>query len=209
MSKALIVDDSKTIRMVLGKIMRELGYETCEAANGQDALKVMETEKNAIHLVLADWNMPVMNGLDMVRHLRQNPELDALKVIMVTTETEIDHMVSALEAGANEYRKPRMTTGFQVEFLVGAARFHGFCKDVSSTGIRAEFEDDLVENISGLLILRPRSGVLEVRSRVAYVEKCQVGLLFLFETPWEQRMTVDFIAGVLEDKGLPPLTAMP
>ena len=103
MGKALIVDDSKTIRMVLGKIMRELGYETCEAANGQDALKVMETEKSTVDLVLADWNMPVMNGLDMVKHLRQDPELAALKVIMVTTETEIDHMVSALEAGANEY----------------------------------------------------------------------------------------------------------
>jgi len=103
MSKALIVDDSKTIRMILSKIMRELGYDICEAANGKDALKVMETEKGEVNLVLADWNMPEMNGLDMVKHLRQNPELAALKVIMVTTETEIDHMVSALEAGANEY----------------------------------------------------------------------------------------------------------
>jgi two-component system, chemotaxis family, chemotaxis protein CheY len=103
MSKALIVDDSKTIRMVLGRILRELGYETCEAANGQDALQVMETERDRVSLVLADWNMPVMNGLDMVKRLRQDPHLAALKVIMVTTETEMDHMVSALEAGANEY----------------------------------------------------------------------------------------------------------
>jgi two-component system, chemotaxis family, chemotaxis protein CheY len=103
MSKALIVDDSKTIRMVLGKIMRELGYETCEAANGQDGLNVVEKEKGAVNLVLADWNMPVMNGLDMVKHLRENPDNAELKVIMVTTETEIGNMVSALEAGANEY----------------------------------------------------------------------------------------------------------
>jgi two-component system, chemotaxis family, chemotaxis protein CheY len=103
MSKALIVDDSKTIRMVLGKIMRELGYETCEAANGQDGLKVMETQKGFVDLILADWNMPVMNGLDMVKHLRQDPNLAAVKIIMVTTETEIDNMVAALEAGANEY----------------------------------------------------------------------------------------------------------
>ena|ERR1700749_3579877 len=102
MSKALIVDDSKTIRMVLGKIMRELGYETCEAANGQDGLNVVEKEKGAVNLVLADWNMPVMNGLDMVKHLRENPDNAEIKVIMVTTETEIGNMVSALEAGANE-----------------------------------------------------------------------------------------------------------
>jgi two-component system, chemotaxis family, chemotaxis protein CheY len=101
--KALIVDDSKTIRMILGKIMQELGYEVCEAVNGRDALKVMESEKAAVHLVLADWNMPEMNGLDLLKHLRHDPELASLKVIMVTTETEVDHIVSALDAGANEY----------------------------------------------------------------------------------------------------------
>ena len=101
--KALIVDDSKTIRMVLGRILRELGYEVCEAVNGKEALKLIQLEKAAVNLVLADWNMPEMNGLDLVKHLRQNPELASLKVIMVTTETEVDHIVSALDAGANEY----------------------------------------------------------------------------------------------------------
>jgi two-component system chemotaxis response regulator CheY len=103
MSKALIVDDSKTIRMILGKILRELGYEVCEAGNGKDALKALEAEKTGVDLVLADWNMPEMNGLELVKHLRQDPKRSSLKVIMVTTETELDHMVSALEAGANEY----------------------------------------------------------------------------------------------------------
>ena len=101
--KALIVDDSKAIRIILGRILRELGYEVCEAVDGKDALKVIESEKAAVQLVLADWNMPKMNGLDLVKHLRQIPELASLKVIMVTTETEVDHIVSALEAGANEY----------------------------------------------------------------------------------------------------------
>ncbi len=101
--KALVVDDSKTIRMVLRKILRELGYEVCEAADGKDALNVIESEKAAVSLVLTDWNMPVMNGLDLVKNLRRDPELTSLKIIMVTTETELDHIVSALEAGANEY----------------------------------------------------------------------------------------------------------
>jgi two-component system chemotaxis response regulator CheY len=103
MSKALIVDDSKTIRMILRRILRELGYEVCEAVDGKDALKVMESEKNAVDLVLADWNMPEMNGLELVKQLRLKPELASLKVVMVTTETEVDRIVSALEAGANEY----------------------------------------------------------------------------------------------------------
>ena len=103
MSKALVVDDSKTIRIILGRILKELGYEVCEAGNGKEALKIMESEKAAVNLVLADWNMPEMNGLELLKQLRQDPGLASLKVIMVTTETELDHMVSALEAGANEY----------------------------------------------------------------------------------------------------------
>jgi two-component system chemotaxis response regulator CheY len=103
MSRALIVDDSKTIRMILSRILKELGYEICEAANGKEALAVMESQKATVDFVLADWNMPEMNGLDLLKQLRQDPELGGLKVIMVTTENEVDHMVSALEAGANEY----------------------------------------------------------------------------------------------------------
>ena len=120
-NKALIVDDSKTIRTILGRIMRELGYEVCEAENGIDALKMIQSEKAAVNLVLADWNMPEMNGLDLVKHLRRNPELASLKVIMVTTETEVDHIVSALEAGANEYvMKP-----FTKDILIGKLEMVG------------------------------------------------------------------------------------
>ena len=103
MSKALVVDDSRTIRIIVGRTLKELGYEVCEAGNGREALKVMESEKAAVNLVLADWNMPEMNGLELLKQLRQDPDLASLKVIMVTTETELDHMVCALEAGANEY----------------------------------------------------------------------------------------------------------
>jgi two-component system chemotaxis response regulator CheY len=103
MTKALIVDDSKTIRSILGRILRELGYEVCEAGDGKQALRVMEAEKATVTVVLADWNMPEMNGLELLKELRRDAALASLKVIMVTTETELDHMVLALEAGANEY----------------------------------------------------------------------------------------------------------
>jgi two-component system chemotaxis response regulator CheY len=103
MSKAMVVDDSKTIRIIIRRILIELGYEVCEAGNGVEALKVIEPLKAEVKLVLADWNMPEMNGLELLKRLRQDPELASLKVIMVTTETEMSQMVSALEAGANEY----------------------------------------------------------------------------------------------------------
>jgi two-component system, chemotaxis family, chemotaxis protein CheY len=103
MSKALIVDDSRTIRSILRRIMTEIGYETCEAGDGKQALEVLETEKGAVSVMLADWNMPEVNGFDLLLQARQRPELASLKVIMVTTEAELGHMASALQAGANEY----------------------------------------------------------------------------------------------------------
>ena len=103
MSKALVVDDSKTIRMIIRRILIELGYEVREAGNGVEALQVLDAERADVKFVLADWNMPEMNGLELVSGLRQNAGLYSLKVIMVTTETEMSQMASALEAGANEY----------------------------------------------------------------------------------------------------------
>jgi two-component system chemotaxis response regulator CheY len=103
MSKALVVDDSRTIRTIIRRILTGLGYEVLEAENGLAALGIIETEKAAVKIVLADWNMPEMNGLELVKRLRQDPELASLKVMMVTTETEIGQMASALAAGANEY----------------------------------------------------------------------------------------------------------
>jgi len=103
MSKALVVDDSKTIRIIIRRILIDLGYEVLEATNGVHALEVIEPEKETVKLVLADWNMPEMNGMELLKRLRQDPDLSSLKIIMVTTETELTQMASALEAGANEY----------------------------------------------------------------------------------------------------------
>ncbi len=122
MSKILVVDDSRTIRTIIRRILIELGYEVCEAGNGVEALRVIEAEGAAVKLVLADWNMPEMNGLELLQRLRQDPSLSSLKIIMVTTETEMDHMASAMESGADEYvMKP-----FTKDILVEKLEFVGF-----------------------------------------------------------------------------------
>jgi two-component system chemotaxis response regulator CheY len=127
MLKALVVDDSKTIRMIIRRILVELGYEVCEAGNGKEALDVLAAEKTAVSLVLADWNMPEVNGLELVKRLRQDPDYSSIKVIMVTTETEMDHMVSALKAGANEYVMKPFTKNILKEKLelIGIPSFAG------------------------------------------------------------------------------------
>jgi two-component system chemotaxis response regulator CheY len=117
MAKALVVDDSRAVRMILARTLKELGFEVREAANGREALEVIEIEKTAVTLVLADWNMPEINGLELLKQLRQKPELASLVVVMVTTETELDQMAAALEAGANEYVMKPFTKDILVEKL--------------------------------------------------------------------------------------------
>jgi len=103
MPKAMVVDDSRAIRLILSRILLEVGYEVRAAGNGKEALAVLEEEPCAFSLILVDWNMPEMNGLDFVRQVRSEPCFSAVTLMMVTTETEVDQMVKALEEGANEY----------------------------------------------------------------------------------------------------------
>ena len=104
--------------MLLVKTLTQLGYEVKEAANGQEALDIIEGGNNGIKLVLADWNMPEINGLDLLKRLRRNPALSSLAVVMVTTETEIQHIAEAMEAGANEYVMKPFTRDILAEKLM-------------------------------------------------------------------------------------------
>jgi len=117
MAKALVVDDSRAVRMILSKTLRDLGFEVREAGNGREAMEIMQVEKSTVQLVLADWNMPEMNGIELLRQLRRDPELSSLVVVMVTTETELGQMAAALEAGANEYVMKPFTRDILVEKL--------------------------------------------------------------------------------------------
>ena len=100
--RALIIDDSKAMRSILGRMLRGLGFEVVEAANGRDAISRLQ-EVGKVDLALVDWNMPEMNGLDFIRAVRADHIYDGVLLMMVTTETEMDNVVRALAAGANEY----------------------------------------------------------------------------------------------------------
>ena len=118
--RALIVDDSRPIRRIESEIMSELGFETTAACNGREALERLE-EIPKPDVILVDWNMPEMNGLDFIRALRGNARFTGVVVMMVTTETETDQMLRALSAGADEYlMKP-----FQKDGLIDKLRLLG------------------------------------------------------------------------------------
>lgn len=103
MPQAMVIDDSRAMRMILSRTLSAFGYEVVQAVNGKDALAQIHQNAAPVALFLVDWNMPEMNGLDFLKNLRAEPRFQSIPVIMVTTETEADQMLAALEAGANEY----------------------------------------------------------------------------------------------------------
>ncbi|MDO8106095.1 response regulator [Isoptericola sp. b441] len=100
--RALVIDDSRTMRRIVVAALRALGFETLEAEHGQAALDVLE-EEGPVELACIDWNMPVMTGYEFVVAARENPDWRDITLMMVTTESEHSQIVKALAAGAHEY----------------------------------------------------------------------------------------------------------
>ncbi len=100
--RALVVDDARTVRLILRRILEEAGYEAVEAENGRDALAWLASGQSA-DLVFVDWEMPEMNGISFVKKVRENPAYRHVRLVMVTKETRLCNVKEALDAGANEY----------------------------------------------------------------------------------------------------------
>lgn len=100
--RALVVDDSRVVRLVAGQVLRELGMEVIEAANGVAALEQLELFPE-VGLMLLDWNMPEMDGFQLLQSVRSNRTYDSMRILMVTAESEAAKVSRALSAGADEY----------------------------------------------------------------------------------------------------------
>lgn len=101
MKSCLIVDDSKVIRKVARRILEEMNFSIAEAEDGKVALDACTQAMPDV--VLLDWNMPVMNGLDFLKALRQQPGGSSPVVVFCTTENDMNHISAAISAGADEY----------------------------------------------------------------------------------------------------------
>ncbi|MDA8295505.1 MAG: response regulator [Actinomycetota bacterium] len=101
--RALVVDDSRAMRALLTNILRGIGAEVVQATDGRDALEQLRRTDALPDLVLIDWHMPEMNGLELVKAVRKDPAWKPMTLMMVTTESEHENMVRALLAGADEY----------------------------------------------------------------------------------------------------------
>lgn len=101
MTRCLIVDDSRMIRRVASRILKDLQFETSEAENGQDAIDKCRLDMP--DAILLDWNMPIMDGLGFLKELRADPNGHSPIVVFCTAERDVLKITEALDAGANEY----------------------------------------------------------------------------------------------------------
>ena len=100
--RALVIDDSRTMRRIVAGTLQDLGFETEQAEHGRAALDILESGLD-VQLCCIDWNMPVMDGLTFVKNIRAREDMRDVSLMMVTTESEQGQIVRALAAGAHEY----------------------------------------------------------------------------------------------------------
>ncbi|MDJ0839346.1 MAG: response regulator [Acidobacteriota bacterium] len=121
--KVLVVDDSRTMRRIIIKGLRELGYEdVLEASNGKEGLA--QLAGGEVELVITDWNMPGINGLEMARKIRagEAPNKD-VPILMVTTNAAHGDVVEALKVGVNNFLGKPMTTDMlkeKIQFVMAS-----------------------------------------------------------------------------------------
>lgn len=100
--KILVVDDFPTMRRIVRSLLRELGFSNIEEAeDGQQGLTKLK--EGGFELIVSDWNMPNMDGLEMLKSIRADPNLSKLPVLMVTAEAKKENIIAAAQAGANGY----------------------------------------------------------------------------------------------------------
>lgn len=112
--KVLVVDDMSTMRRILKNVLRQIGFsDIIEAENGQDALTKLKA--GGFGLVVSDWNMPVMQGIELLRAVRADAELKTLPFLMVTAEAQKENLIEAVQAGVSNY----VVKPFTAEILQG------------------------------------------------------------------------------------------
>ena len=113
--RIMSVDDSRATRQIIKTSVEILGFDFFEAANGLEALQLLEKENGNIDLIVLDWNMPVMSGIEFLEKIKTHPAYNHIPVTMVTTEIERSKVVEAISKGAQNYvMKP-----FSQEDLIG------------------------------------------------------------------------------------------
>lgn len=114
--KLIVADDSRLVRNLIEKAVASIGFDAVQASNGKEVLNILETSGENFNLVLLDWNMPVLNGIDVIKNMRTDDRFKNIPVLMVSTESEEDRIQAVISAGAQGY----LTKPFTADQLIDA-----------------------------------------------------------------------------------------
>jgi two-component system, chemotaxis family, chemotaxis protein CheY len=112
--KIMAVDDSRMILRLVSSAIESIGYQPVTANHGKAALEMLDQVGSEVALVLLDWNMPEMDGMATLTAIKQHPRWSSIPVMMVTTESERESVIKAIQAGAQHY----LTKPFNTQDLV-------------------------------------------------------------------------------------------
>jgi two-component system chemotaxis response regulator CheY len=129
MKSVIVMDDSKAMRMILKKMMTDLGFDVKEAGNGVEGLDLIKKGEKP-DLVLVDWNMPEMNGHEFVLAVRSQPEFKGMRLMVVTSETQSEGVDKMFDAGVDEY----VTKPFNKDTLKKKLESIGFQGGIGTNG---------------------------------------------------------------------------
>ena len=108
--KIIIADDSRVMRSIIERVIKTIGFETVHASNGQEVLDLLDHGTDDIGLVLLDWNMPILSGIDVLKNMQQRDYHRQIPVLMVSTESEDGKITQAIDAGACGYLSKPFTS---------------------------------------------------------------------------------------------------
>ena len=126
MAKCVIADDSRIIRMLLSKIMANLNFEVIEAEDGEEVVEMVELNEPAV--VIMDWRLPVLDGIDALYKIRSLKKIKQPKVMFCSSLVDVDKIREALDGGADDYiMKP-----FDEEIIITTLEILGLSEEISS-----------------------------------------------------------------------------
>jgi two-component system chemotaxis response regulator CheY len=108
--RVIVADDSRVMRSIIEKVLHSLGHEVIHAANGKEVVDILQRAGGEVNLVLLDWNMPVMNGFEVLSHMKSQNLGRGIPVLMISTESEDGRIEQAIRAGAQGYLSKPFTS---------------------------------------------------------------------------------------------------
>lgn len=117
--KVIVADDSMLTRKIVLKYIAPLGFDFLEAGNGTEVIDILNRDPELPNLILMDWNMPELDGLEVLKYIQKDPRLQTIPVIMLTSESDEISMNIAMKAGARAYISKPFTAEELVETING------------------------------------------------------------------------------------------